>query len=63
MYGLVIIENSDWIQSLVGNFVLSESYADDAFGSEMNDVMHYRIYFDEVGLYEVVCKKMQIVMR
>jgi hypothetical protein len=62
LFGIVRVENSKLIGELVDNFILGGGDTASAFGGGIEKLMHYKIYFDDVGLYEIVCKKLDIDM-
>ena len=56
-FGLVQIVGSDWIKRLEN--VWSQEYERDLkniFGGELDKVKHFRIYFDDHGMYDIICK-------
>ncbi|GAU75494.1 hypothetical protein [Fusibacter sp. 3D3] len=59
IFGCVEIENSLWIESFLNAWELRERSRDDAFGGEPSKIIHYRLCFDEYGMYDILCKHME----
>jgi hypothetical protein len=60
-FGLVDIPNSRWIRDLLDVWVREGGNEESrAFGGEPNKVHHYRLYFDDYGLHEILCKSLRI---
>lgn len=60
VHGCVEIENSQWKELLLSAWELRDRNRNDAFGGESSKVSHYRMYFDEHGIYDVLCKEIII---
>lgn len=58
--GLIEVGNSKMKNDLLDAWKLRDRVVDEAFGGELIKVKHYRIYFDEFGMYEVICKDIEI---
>lgn len=58
--GLIEVDNSKMKNDLVDAWKLRGRHASEAFGGEGLKVKHYRMYFDEYGMYEIVCKEIEI---
>jgi hypothetical protein len=59
-FGLVEIENSKWKNEFLDAWIMRERPIEDAFGGESFQVKHYRVYFDEYGMYDILCKNLKI---
>lgn len=60
IHGLVEVENSKWKSDLLNAWKLRDRPENEAFGGEVISVNHYRVYFDEYGMYEIICKEIEI---
>jgi hypothetical protein len=60
IHGLAEIENSEWIESFIEAWKLRDRPEDDAFGGERTRLKHYRLYFRDFGMYEVLSKGLEI---
>lgn len=58
--GLIEVENSKMKSDLVDAWKLRDRLESEAFGGESLKVKHYRLYFDEYGMYEIICKEIEI---
>lgn len=58
--GLAEIYNSKIKSDLVNAWQLRARPISQAFGGEIEKVKHYRLYFDEYGMYEIICKEIEI---
>jgi len=56
IHGCVEIEKSQWKESLLSAWELRERNRNEAFGGEPLKVSHFRMYFDEHGMYEILSK-------
>lgn len=59
-FGLVEIEDSGWINELLDSWKKRDRPISEAFGKELSKIHHYRLCFDEYGMYEVICKSLEI---
>lgn len=57
--GLVEVENSKWKSDLLNAWKLRDRPENEAFGGAVVSVNHYRVYFDEYGMYEIICKEIE----
>jgi len=59
-FGLVEIDNSKIKSNLLKIWQLRNSSISEAFGGEVEKVKHYRLYFDDYGMYDILCKEIEI---
>ena len=59
-FGMVEIHEFDWIKELLKNWEKDNRSLKDIFGGELSKIHHYRMYFDDVGMFEIICKNMEI---
>ncbi|AGF55330.1 hypothetical protein B0P06_000584 [Clostridium saccharoperbutylacetonicum] len=59
-FGLVEIDNSRIKSDLLTVWDLKNRPIDEAFGGEVEKIKHYRLYFDDYGMYDIICKNIQI---
>jgi len=60
IFGLVEIDNSKIKNDLLKNWQLRKRPISEAFGGEVEKVKHYRLYFDDYGMYDILCKGIEI---
>ncbi len=60
-FGLVEIEDSLWIKQLLEVWVndYGRKY-EDAFGGKGHKIHHFRLYVDDDGLHEIICREIEI---
>lgn len=58
--GLIEIDNSKVKSNLMNAWKLRDRPISQAFGGEVEKVKHYRLYFDEYGMYDIICKQIEI---
>jgi hypothetical protein len=60
-FGLVELQDSRWIQEMLDIWIRERGGEKElAFGGELDKVHHYRLYFDDKGLYDIICKTLRI---
>lgn len=59
-FGLTEVEDSKIKSELLTTWKLRNRDIDEAFGGEVEKIKHYRIYFDEHGMYNIICKGIEI---
>lgn len=59
-FGLVEIDDSKIKSELLTTWKLRNRAVDEAFGGEIEKIKHYRLYFDEYGMYDIICKGIEI---
>jgi len=59
-YGLVEIENSQWTSEFLDAWAKRDRKTEDAFGKEVSQMHHYRLCFDEYGMYDILCKGFRV---
>lgn len=59
-FGLVEIENSDWTYEFLDAWEKRDRKKEEAFGKEVSRIHHYRLCFDEYGMYDILCKGFSI---
>ncbi|MDR3594245.1 hypothetical protein [Clostridium sp.] len=59
-FGLIEVDNSKIKSDLLTAWQLRNSVISEAFGGEVEKVKHYRLYFDEYGMYDIICKEIEI---
>lgn len=59
-FGLVEITDSKWIQEMLEIWLEGGLEKDLAFGRELDKVHHYRLYLDDNGLHDIICKTLKI---
>ncbi|BCZ47569.1 hypothetical protein psyc5s11_36360 [Clostridium gelidum] len=59
-FGLVEIDNSKIKSNLLKIWQLRNGPISEAFGGEVEKVKHYRLYFDDYGMYDILCKEIEI---
>lgn len=57
-FGLNIQTNSTYIEKLVKE--ISKDKLQRAFGGEYSKLSHYKLVIDDVGMYNVVCKDIEL---
>ena len=58
--GLIEVDNSKIKSDLLTTWQLRKRLISEAFGGEVERVKHYRLYFDEYGMYDIICKEIEI---
>ena len=56
-FGLVEIENSQWISEFLDAWTKRGRPIEESFGREASRIHHYRLCFDEYGMYDILCKE------
>ncbi|NRT73608.1 hypothetical protein [Clostridium beijerinckii] len=59
-FGLTEVEDSKIKSELLTTWKLRNGAVDKAFGGEVEKIKQYRLYFDEYGMYEIICKGIEI---
>ncbi len=59
-FGLVEIENSQWTSEFIEAWAQRDRNKEDAFGKEASQILHYRLCFDEYGMYDILCKELRV---
>jgi len=59
-YGLVEIDNSEMKSNLLTAWQMRNRFINEAFGGEVEKIKHYRLYFDDYGMYDIICKEIEI---
>ena len=59
-FGLIEIDNSRIKSDLLTAWQLKNRLINEAFGGEVEKIKHYRLYFDEYGMYDIICKEIEI---
>ncbi|EHI99781.1 hypothetical protein CDLVIII_3207 [Clostridium sp. DL-VIII] len=59
-FGLIEVDNSKMKSDLLTSWQLRNRPIDEAFGGEVEKIKHYRLYFDEYGMYDIICKGIEI---
>lgn len=59
-FGLIEVDNSKIKSDLLTTWQLGKRLISEAFGGEVEKVKHYRLYFDDYGMYDIICKEIEI---
>lgn len=59
-FGLIEIDNSEMKSNLLTAWQMRNGSISEAFGGEVEKVKHYRLYFDDYGMYDIICKDIEI---
>jgi hypothetical protein len=59
-FGLIEIESSRTKSDLLTAWQFRNRPINEAFGGEVEKIKHYRLYFDEYGMYDIICKEIEI---
>lgn len=59
-FGLTEVEDSKIKSELLTTWKLRNGAIDEAFGGEVEKIKHYRLYFDEYGIYDIICEEIDI---
>lgn len=60
VFGLVEIDNSQWTSEFLDAWAKRDRKTGDAFGKEVSQIHHYRLCFDEYGMYDILCKEFSV---
>lgn len=56
IFGLVEIENSEWFSDFFDTWKEHGNKMEDSFCGEASHIHHYRLYIDDYGMYDILCK-------
>lgn len=59
-FGLIEFDDSRIKEDLLIVWQLRNRHINEAFGGEVEKIKHYRLYFDEYGMYDIICKEIEI---
>lgn len=59
-YGLIEVDDSRIKSDLLIAWQLRNKLINEAFGGEVEKIKHYRLYFNEYGMYDIICKDIEI---
>lgn len=59
-FGLIEIDSSKMKSELLKVWQLRNRLISEAFGGDVERVKHYRLYFDDYGMYDIICKEIEI---
>ncbi|NRT88516.1 hypothetical protein [Clostridium beijerinckii] len=59
-FGLIEVEDSKVKDDLLSGWKLRNRPINESFGGEVEKVKHYRLYFDDYGMYDIICKDIEI---
>lgn len=58
VFGLELQNNSAYIERMVSN--MTEEKKQRAFGGEYKKIKHYKLVIDDVGMYNIICKDIDV---
>lgn len=57
-FGLELQSNSIYIEKIIRN--MSKEKLKRVFGGEYNNIKHYKLVIDDVGIYNIICKDINL---
>jgi hypothetical protein len=59
-FGCVEIQDSNFKEKYIESWIARGRDAKDSFGGTPQEIKHYRIYFDDFGMYDVLSKEISV---